>query len=136
LDEEQPIEVPKGDRERVALMKRIAAGWAEPFRESVLSIPWDAEVKTIQLEDWVPRRGLWDGKGKATLVGDAALAMTMYRGEAANHGIMDVEVLLGYICPAIICGGADEHAQSHGESLGRAIAVYEEELIERTAPPC
>lgn len=108
--------------------------WAEPFRECVLRIPEDTEVKSVGLEDWVPRRGLWDGNGKATLVGDAAHAMTMYRGEAANHGIQDVEVLLAHICPAITCGGADGYAQGHGEGLGGAIAAYEEEMIERTAP--
>lgn len=134
MDEKEPTEVPKTDHERVGLMKRIAAGWAEPFRECVLSIPGDAEVKTIRLEDWVPRQGAWDGQGKATLVGDAAHAMTMYRGEAANHGILDVEVLLGHICPAITRGDADGHAQSHGEGLGGAIAAYEEEMIRRTAP--
>lgn len=134
LDEKEPTEVPKTDHERVALMKRIAAGWAEPFRECVLSIPGDTEVKTIRLEDWVPRRGAWDGQGKATLVGDAAHAMTMYRGEAANHGILDVEVLLKHICPAIIRGGADGHSQSHDQGLGGVIAAYEEEMIKRTAP--
>lgn len=129
LGETEPTEVPKGNHERVALAKRIAAGWAEPFRECVLSIPADTEVKTIRLEDWVPRHGAWDGQGKATLLGDAAHAMTMYRGEAANHGILDVEVLLGHICKVITRGGAE----GYGEGWGGAVAAYEEEMIRRTA---
>lgn len=134
LGEEEPTEVPKGNDERVALVKRIAAGWAEPFRECVLSIPEDTEVKTIKIEDWVPKRGAWDGQGKATLVGDAAHAMTMYRGEAANHGILDVEVLLGHLCPVSNDSGTDGRAQGDGKGLGGAIEAYEEEMIRRTAP--
>ncbi len=75
----------------------------------------------------MPKRGAWDGQGKATLVGDAAHAMTMYRGEAANHGILDVEVLLGHICEVVSRGG-------YGEGLGDAIAAYEEAMIRRAAP--
>ena len=62
-------------------MKDVASGWAEPFREMVMSLPEDegrVELKAIKLEDWVPKRGLWDNEqGKVTLMGDAAHAMTM-----------------------------------------------------------
>lgn len=64
--------------ERVRLMKRLVEGWAEPFRECVMSIPESTDVKAITLEDWVPKRGMWGNlEGRATLVGDAAHAMTM-----------------------------------------------------------
>lgn len=72
----------------------------------------------------MPSHGAWDGQGKATLLGDAAHAMTMYRGEAANHGILDVEVLLGLISTVV----------TRGEGWGGAVAAYEEEMIGRTAP--
>ena len=76
--QEKPLEVPAEGPKRVALMKSLVEGWAEPFRESVMSIPEDTDVKTIRLEDWVPRKGVWDHKqGTVTLAGDAAHAMTM-----------------------------------------------------------
>lgn len=129
LGKEQPVETPTSFRERVQLLKRIAAVWAEPFRECVLSIPEDTEVKTIRLEDWIPRQGIWDGKGRATLIGDAAHAMTMYRGEAANHGIMDVSVLLSHVLSPF---SASSDVKSEG--LAAALRAYEKEMIERTAP--
>lgn len=47
----------------------------------------------IKLADWPQVQ--WDTKdGKILLLGDAAHAMTMYRGEAANHGIADVADLM------------------------------------------
>ncbi len=60
-------------------MKDFTKGWAEPFREMVQAMPEDGtEVKALTLEDWVPRRGVWGNEGgRATLVGDAAHAMTM-----------------------------------------------------------
>lgn len=59
-------------------MKKIAEGWCEPFRSSVMRIPDGTEVTTINLEDWVPKKGLWDNLGgKVTMLGDAAHAMTM-----------------------------------------------------------
>lgn len=78
LGSEAPIEVPTAYSDRVALLKQITAAWAEPFRECVQSIPKDTEVKSIRIEDWVPRRELWDTRQPlTTLVGDAAHAMTM-----------------------------------------------------------
>lgn len=76
--QDEPLEVPGGGRERVKLMKWLVDGWAEPFRECVMSIPEETDVKTITLEDWVPKSGAWSNMcGRATLVGDAAHAMTM-----------------------------------------------------------
>ena len=75
---EEPTEVPAEGPKKVALMKILAEGWAQPFRECVMSIPEETEVKTIRLEDWVPRKNMWDNlQGRVTLVGDAAHAMTM-----------------------------------------------------------
>lgn len=77
--EKEPLDVPKDHEERVKVMKKLAGGWAEPFRECVLSIPEQGTVVTaITLEDFVPSEGMWDNLGgRMTLVGDAAHAMTM-----------------------------------------------------------
>ena len=72
------LEVPSEGKMRVALMKAIARAWTEPFRECIMQIPDDATVQNIRLEDFVPRLGLWENmKGRVTMVGEAAHAMTM-----------------------------------------------------------
>ena len=62
--------------ERLALMKKLSALWAEPFRSIVQDIPRDAKVRSISLQDWVPRQG-GNGAGRVVLIGDAAHAMVM-----------------------------------------------------------
>lgn len=77
---EVPLDVPEKNEERVPWMKELASGWTEPFRSIVQDIPEGTEAKAINLEDWVPREGLWDNAGgRITLIGDAAHAMTMCR---------------------------------------------------------
>ncbi|KAI9829291.1 MAG: hypothetical protein M1826_005755 [Phylliscum demangeonii] len=152
-----PTDVPATNDERIAFMKRLAAdGWAEPFRSVVAAIPAEAEAKTISLEDWLPpplpattttpkgsdsrarthpQPPMWDHRGgKVTLAGDAAHAMVMFRGEAANHGITDVRVLLEHLAPYL-----DGHTQaststSTSPALGPLVSAYQDEMIARTRP--
>lgn len=91
-------EVPDSNADKIAKMKDITKDWVEPFRSLVQDIPESEEAKYIALQDWVPlnekSEKKWDNRnGRATLVGDAAHMMTMFRGEAANHGITDVGCL-------------------------------------------
>lgn len=73
-----PIETPKANNERIRWMKDLSAVWAEPFRKIVQDIPEETEAKSVRLEDWIPKKNLWDNLGgRITLVGDAAHAMTM-----------------------------------------------------------
>lgn len=77
---DKPLDVPPEEKERLALMKRIAHGWTEPFRECVMRVPEGTVVQAVRLEDFVPRHGMWDNKhGRVTMVGDAVHAMTMCR---------------------------------------------------------
>lgn len=115
-------------------MKRISAEWSDPFRRIIQSIPADAEPKTITLEDWVPPEGGWNGtpgSGRVVLVGDSAHAMTMYRGEAANHGIMDVECLLKAVLPAL---QTQTQAGAAEQMIPDACVRYTKDMVERTAP--
>lgn len=57
-------------------MKQQAAEFAEPFRSAIMAVPEGTEVIDVRLADWPCLE--WDNRrGRATLVGDAAHAMTM-----------------------------------------------------------
>ncbi|KAL8793224.1 MAG: hypothetical protein Q9195_004160 [Heterodermia aff. obscurata] len=122
--QDHAMEVPA---ERVALMKAFAEGWVEPFRELVMSLAEDSAVKELVVEDFLPEKGIGE---RVALVGDAGHAMTIYRGEAANHGIMDVAVLLSHILP--ILKGAPSTTST--ATIQDAISAYEKEMIARTRP--
>jgi 2-polyprenyl-6-methoxyphenol hydroxylase-like FAD-dependent oxidoreductase len=93
---DHPTEVPETQEARLALIQEIASHWTSPFQDTVRSIPADTPLQEIKLEDWLASdAGAWENlHGRATLIGDAAHAMTMYRGEAVNHGITDVQDLV------------------------------------------
>ena len=118
-------EAPEGKAEQLAFMKSLAKDWAEPFRSVVQSIPPESEVMPIHLADWLPRRTTaFDGR--VILLGDAAHAMVMYRGEGANHAIVDVSKVLEHIQPLV------EGVVSDDEQFKIAVEQYELEMIERT----
>ncbi|KAL8646155.1 MAG: hypothetical protein Q9210_006297 [Variospora velana] len=127
---QKPLDIPDANEERVRLMKELVDEWASPFHECVMHIPLDAEVKAIALEDFVPRQAMWDNRdGRMTLLGDAAHAMTMFRGEAYNHGVADISVLLSNLLTTV--PSAPETSQP---PLKQAIDSYAAEMIQRTAP--
>lgn len=114
-------EVPPSDVERIAEMKRRAIGFHPLLRQAVDCIPDSAPVLEIALQDWPCFN--WDNRdGRVTLVGDAAHAMTMYRGEAANHGMLDAYNLVQEI----------KKAHSGDASLKTAVDEYEDEMRDRT----
>ncbi|KYK60751.1 monooxygenase [Drechmeria coniospora] len=116
-------EVPAGDEARVVEMKRRAAEFNPVLRRVVDSIPASSAVMDIALQDWPCQP--WDNRqGRVTLVGDAAHAMTMYRGEAANHGLLDAFHLLRELRAL--------HAGS--KTAEQAIGDYEAEMRGRAVP--
>ena len=75
---DQPLDVPPTNRERIKLMKSLAESWTDPFRACVMNIPEESIAKAIALEDFVPKKDMWDNlEGRLTMIGDAAHAMTM-----------------------------------------------------------
>ncbi|KAI9788513.1 MAG: hypothetical protein M1816_006853 [Peltula sp. TS41687] len=128
-----PLEVPATNAERLAFMKRLAAGWAEPIGSTIQNIPADAVAKVIALEDWPPpvrKEDMWDNRGgKVTLAGDAAHAMVMFRGEAANHGVVDVSNLVSRLRAYL-----DGPSAALTASLADVVSAYEAEMIQRTRP--
>ena len=115
-------EVKPTDAERLVDMKRRADEFHPTLRKAVHAIPEGSEVLEIALQDWPCLE--WDNhSGKVTLVGDAAHAMTMYRGEAANHGILDAYRLWKTL----------DGIYNERQDLQKAIDGYEAEMRERTS---
>lgn len=82
------------DAERAAALLKRADGLHPDLHALVERAAADpAQLVEIRLADWP--EVLWDTHGgRVLLMGDAAHAMTMYRGEAANHGITDAAELV------------------------------------------
>ncbi|KAL4787698.1 hypothetical protein BJX76DRAFT_353958 [Aspergillus varians] len=81
-------DIPATSAGKVARIKELCADMAAPIKKMVNSIPDSSEAIGVKLQDWPCLD--WDNRGgRVTLAGDLAHAMTMYRGEAANFGIVD-----------------------------------------------
>ena len=113
--------VPRDPITRIAEMKRRAHGFAEPLLTMVMDIPDDCLTSTgLRLADFPATP--WDNcNGLVTMAGDAAHAMTMYRGEGANHGILDAALLM------------DQLKKIHAGEISQVegVKAYEAEMQER-----
>ncbi|KAI1098461.1 FAD/NAD(P)-binding domain-containing protein [Jackrogersella minutella] len=112
--------IPETNNSRVEMMKRRASNFAEPLRSIVVDIPTDVDTTAIKLADFPCRE--WDNRGgRVTLAGDSAHAMTMYRGEGANHGILDAALLV------------DQLKRMHTGEIDQKTAIdsYEAEMVPR-----
>lgn len=120
-----PTECPNTRTGQLFLMQNLSESWAEPFRSLVQDMPRDTDIRPIELADWLPRPSKGFG-GRVVLVGDAAATMVMYRGEGANHSIIDVSRLLEQIKPLY------ERAEAKSAAgFDEARAAYESEMVER-----
>ncbi|EMC97897.1 hypothetical protein BAUCODRAFT_22772 [Baudoinia panamericana UAMH 10762] len=133
LDCAEPVEVPESKVDQLKWMKKLAEDWVEPFRSLVQGISEDSEVKPIDLADWLPRSTAatplgQECGGRIALVGDAGHAMVMYRGEGANHAIVDVGRLFELVKPLM-----DGRSPSDNGAWQTAIEEYEREMIERSS---
>lgn len=90
IDPEQDSRMTLSPSERLADLARRALGSAEPFLALVRGIPPESPVTSFVLEDWIPFEYQ---PTRTILIGDAAGSMTMFRGEGANHGILDAGFL-------------------------------------------
>jgi 2-polyprenyl-6-methoxyphenol hydroxylase-like FAD-dependent oxidoreductase len=118
INDEEKDAIPKTSPERVAEMKRRAQGFAEPLLSMIMDIPDDSPSTTgMRLADFPCES--WDNmNGLVTLAGDSAHAMTMFRGDGANHGILDATLLVDQLKKVY----SDEISQA------RALQVYEAEM--------
>ncbi|THY76244.1 hypothetical protein D6C95_09983 [Aureobasidium pullulans] len=104
---------------RLAALKLRARGFAPCLRNAIESIVEGTPVTEIGLADWEFVH--WDNPGRVTLAGDAAHPMTMFRGEAANHGIQDAYDLWKNL--KLVCYS--------GDNMRDAIQDYESKMTKR-----
>lgn len=114
--------VPDTPQDRIAEIKRRARGFVEPMHSMIANIlPDNPSVTCLRLADFPALP--WDNHGGVvTMAGDSAHAMTMYRGEGANHGILDAALLLEQL-KKIWTGECE---------IAEGVGVYEKEMQERT----
>jgi len=117
IKDEEKDAIPPTNRLRVANMKKRSEGFCGVFKRLVDGIPDDTErVTSLTLKDFAILD--WDSSPNVTLAGDAAHAMTMYRGEGANCGVLDAALLVDQLVK--VQNGEIRQAE--------AIVAYEEEM--------
>ncbi|KAI9158881.1 LOW QUALITY PROTEIN: putative FAD-dependent monooxygenase [Paramyrothecium foliicola] len=127
----EPIEFPGTNEGRHKLIQEFAATWAEPFRSLAHSIPEDTDIKSLEVQDFPPPKELRT-TGRAVLMGDSLHAMAMYRGEGANHSIVDVLDFADRLTSLL-----QSQAQSSGtgfSGLRAALDNYEATVVKRARP--
>ncbi|KAK0377455.1 FAD binding domain-containing protein [Colletotrichum limetticola] len=127
LGKPEPVSYPQTDAGKVELIRSFAEGWSEPFRSLALGIPTDTDVKHLDLYDYPPPKGL-RSKGRVVLMGDAFHAMAMYRGEGANHAILDV---LDF---AETVGSKLSGSNNSFADLRAVLDIYEDAVVSRARP--
>ena len=112
--------LPSDHKSRIKLMKERAQIFAEPIRSIITGMPDDLNTTArIRVADYPCHP--WKNGGIATLAGDAAHAMTMYRGEGANHGVLDAALIVDQLVEI----NTGRRTKSEG------LKVYEDELYSR-----
>ncbi|KAH6695280.1 FAD binding domain-containing protein [Plectosphaerella plurivora] len=119
-----PLDFPSTPEGTIDLIKAFAETWAEPFKSIARGVSENSELKHLELTDYVPAEGQRTS-GRAVLMGDAFHAMTMYRGEGANHAIVDVLEFAQKVSPRLIAGG---------DGLREALDDYEDGVVKRSRP--
>lgn len=71
-----PHAYPTSNEGKLALVRRLMSGWAEPFASLARSVPDGTEVRALELYDWPPPSD-FRGEGPVALVGDALHQMCM-----------------------------------------------------------
>ncbi|KAK1761502.1 hypothetical protein QBC47DRAFT_335950 [Echria macrotheca] len=128
---ESGVPFPKTNKGGIELIKTFASTWAEPFRSLAASISPETEIKYLELYDWVPPRVPQD-TGNVALVGDAFHPMSMYRGEGANHAILDVLDFVHIVLPHVDV--STQSGDGDTQSLHTAIEKYAETVTARARP--
>ncbi|KAL8282524.1 hypothetical protein RB597_009979 [Gaeumannomyces tritici] len=123
-----PHAYPVTNESRLALVRSLGAVWADPFASLVRSVPDGTEVRALELYDWPPPTD-FRGEGPVALAGDAFHQMCMYRGEGANHAVLDVADLVETVLQPHLIGGDSSPAE-----IRAALDRYETAVVRRARP--
>lgn len=121
LQKSKSDSIPDNNKARLQKMYDLSAGFESRLRTVIKNIPPTTLVTAIALADW-PTKTWPNHNGRITLAGDAAHPMTMYRGEAYNHGVTDASLLAAQIW----FFGVGQKTQQD------AVDQYDEEVVSRT----
>ncbi|KAM0372079.1 hypothetical protein ACHAPZ_008169 [Fusarium culmorum] len=121
-----PIEIPETSEDQLKLIHELGETCAEPWRSLALGANVDSDVKGLKIQDLPPPANL-QTTGRVVLAGDALHAMAMYRGEGANHVILDVQDFVDRVVPVLKDGG------DFG-ALRTSLDGYEKAVVTRTRP--
>ncbi|KAM0426443.1 hypothetical protein ACHAPT_008134 [Fusarium lateritium] len=117
---EQGQEQPKTSAARLRRLKDVGSTFFSPLREAIEAVRDDVQLLDIKIQDWQPAE--WDNQGgRVTILGDAAHAMTMYRGEGVNHGMYDAIKLVEQL----------RLWEKGTKSLAEAVTAYEDDMRPR-----
>ncbi|KAM0492339.1 hypothetical protein ACHAP8_010026 [Fusarium lateritium] len=120
------IEIPETVEDQLQLIHEFADTFAEPWRSLALGANVDADVKGLKIQDLPPPTDIRT-TGRVVLMGDALHAMAMYRGEGANHVILDVEDFVDCVVPVLQAGATSE-------KLRTSVDDYTKAVVTRTRP--
>lgn len=111
----------------IEVVRALSQDFHPTLRSIFHSLPATTPIKLITIADWAPV--CWDNRGRITLVGDAAHAMTMFRGDGANQGILDVLELSNGL--AKLYSRIQDQSRIHGEEVREVLKEYEEPMMLR-----
>ncbi|CAO3670707.1 unnamed protein product [Rhizopus stolonifer] len=102
-------------------LRSWASGFAPAQRKLVEDVPEGTPITEITVKERIPDFDRLMKASRVVLAGDAAHAMTMFRGNGANQAVVDANVLATEIIGVV----------SGKKSLAQAVADYYHELVPR-----
>jgi len=118
-----PISVVDTESSLVRSLQTKARQLHPTLQQPFFLLPPDAPVVPVTIADWDSVS--WDGKGRVTILGDAAHAMTMFRGDGANNAIADA---LEFVEALERCTSATEGDQ---HTIPECVQQFEERMRPR-----
>jgi len=131
--------------EALAYLKATTTNLVEPFQSQLDWAPEDGSTITFidEMKTWTPTLPFDTHGGRATLAGDAAHPMLIYRGQGFQHAILDANNYVDALVklhPTVTGSGAGGDTGSDIDSSGKKederekiFGEYNDEMVQRGA---